>query len=359
MSERGWMEYGSEFDWRSNDALISDTPQGFVQDDWQLYRSGRDAMKAAARIIGRRRVLLPALCCESMILPFAANGYDVDFYRLNPDLTGDEAYVREKLTDGTVLLYMRYFGVRPFTDEFLLSLRESVRGITLIEDRTHDVIVPRGEGGFAPDAVLASLRKWAALPEGGMLRTGMGSCAADADARFGDTRREVMEMKVRYLETWEPGLKKKFLNKLHGAERLLDESGEPCGMSAEYEALLRRVDFTALLARRRANVARLKERLAALDGTKLRFLSEHPEASTLYFPVYLENRGDIQRAMAQHGVYCPVIWPEPEAAHGACEVSRYVTEHMLALPCDQRYTPEDMDFIADTLIEALEKTHEN
>ena len=82
----------------------------------------------------------------------------------------------KKLTDGTVLLYMRYFGVRPFTDEFLLSLRESVRGITLIEDRTHDVIVPRGEERFAPDAVLASLRKWAALPEGGMLRTGMGSC---------------------------------------------------------------------------------------------------------------------------------------------------------------------------------------
>lgn len=359
MSERGWMEYGSEFDWKSNDALFSDTPQGFVQDDWQLYRSGRDAMKAAARIIGGRRVLLPALCCESMILPFAANGYDVDFYRLNPDLTGDEAYVREKLTDGTVLLYMRYFGIRPFTDEFLRSLRESVRGITLIEDRTHDVIVPRGEERFAPDAVLASLRKWAALPEGGMLRTGMGSCAADADARFGDTRREVMETKVRYLETWEPELKKEFLNKLHSAERLLDESGKPCGMSAEYEALLRCIDFTALLARRRANVARLKERLAALGGTRLRFLSRHPEESTLYFPVYLENRGEIQRAMAQRGVYCPVIWPEPEAARGACAVSRYVTEHMLALPCDQRYTPEDMDFIADTLIEALEKTHEN
>ncbi len=355
MSERGWMEYGSEFDWRSNDALISDTLQGFVQDDWQLYRSGRDAMKAAARIIGGRRVLLPALCCESMMLPFSANGYDVGFYRLNPDLTGDEADVRAKLTDGTVLLYMRYFGIRPFTDEFLLSLRKSGRGIMLVEDRTHDVTVPRGDEGFAPDAVLASLRKWGALPEGGMLRTGIGRCAADADARFGDTRREVMEMKVRYLETWDPELKKEFLDKLHGAERLLDESGEPCGMSAEYEALLRRIDFTALLAKRRANIARLKERLTALNGTRLRFLSGHPEESTLYFPVCLENRGAIQRAMAQHGVYCPVIWPEPEAARGACEVSRYVTEHMLALPCDQRYTPEDMDFIADTLIEALEK----
>lgn len=355
MSERGWMEYGSEFDWRSNDALMSGAPQSFVQDDWQLYRSGRDAMKAIARIIGGCRVLLPALCCESMILPFSANGCDVEFYKMNHDLTGDEEDVRAKLTDGAVLLYMPYFGIRPFTDEFLLSLRACGRGIVFVEDRTHDVIVPRRDEGFTPDAVLASLRKWAALPEGGMLRTDMGSCVSGADARFGDTRREVMEMKVRYLETWEPELKKEFLDMLHGAERLLDESGEPCGISAEYEALLRRIDFTALLAKRRANIVRLKERLAELDGTRLRFLSGHPEDSTLYFPVYLENRGEIQRAMAQHGVYCPVIWPEPEAAHGVCEVSRYVTEHMLALPCDQRYTPEDMDFIADTLIEALEK----
>lgn len=355
MSGRGWMEYGSEFDWQSNDALISDVPQGFVQDSWQLYRSGRDAMKAIARIIGGSRVLLSALCCESMILPFSANGYDVEFYKMNPDLTGDEADVRAKLADRTVLLYMPYFGIRPFTDEFLLSLRESGRDIILVEDRTHDIIVPRAEGRLTPDAVLASLRKWAALPEGGMLRTDIGRCSAGVDARFGDTRREVMQMKVRYLETWEPELKKEFLGKLHDAERLLDESGEPCRMSAEYEALLRHIDFTALLAKRRANVARLRERLAALDGTRLRFLSGHPEESTLYFPVYLENRSDIQRAMAQHGVYCPVIWPEPEAARGVCEVSRYVTEHMLALPCDQRCTPEDMDFIADTLIEALEK----
>ena len=355
MSERGWMEYGSEFDWRSNDALLSDEPQSFVQDDWQLYRSGRDAIKAIARIAGGCKVLLPALCCESMILPFSGNGYDVEFYKMNPDLTGDETDVREKLADGTVLLYMRYFGIRPFTDEFLLSLRGSGMDIVFVEDRTHDIIVPRGEKRFVPDAVLASLRKWAALPEGGMLRTDMGCCISGTDARFGDTRCEAMEMKVRYLETWKPELKKEFLDKLHGAERLLDESGVPRGMSAEYEALLRRIDFAALLAKRRANIGRLKERIAALDGTRLRFLSVHPEESTLYFPVYLENRGEIQRAMAQRGVYCPVIWPEPETAHGVCDVSMYVTEHMLALPCDQRYTPEDMDFIADTLIEALEK----
>lgn len=91
-------------------------------------------------------------------------------------------------------------------------------------------------------------------------------------------------MKMRYLETWEPELKKEFLNKLHGAERLLDESGKPCGMSAEYEALLRCIDFTALLARRRANVARLKERARRARRYKAAFSLRASEGEHAVLP---------------------------------------------------------------------------
>ena len=62
------MEYGSIFETSSNRAFTREG-SGFLQSDWQLFRSGRDAMKALARSAGRRRVLLPALCCESMLVP--------------------------------------------------------------------------------------------------------------------------------------------------------------------------------------------------------------------------------------------------------------------------------------------------
>ena len=66
------MEYGSEFDARTNEAFLTDFSD-FVQPDWHLYRSGRDAMKALARSMGKRRVLLPALCCDSMRWFFTAS----------------------------------------------------------------------------------------------------------------------------------------------------------------------------------------------------------------------------------------------------------------------------------------------
>ena len=161
------MEYGSIFETGSN-AAFARAGSGFLRADWQLFRSGRDAMKALARAAGRKRVLLPALCCESMLVPFAQSGYELVFYRLREDLRGDETDVLNKLRDGDMFLYLSYFGVKPFSDAFLESLRAGGKNLLLAEDRTQDLIVPRPENGFQPDAMVASLRKWAALPEGGV-----------------------------------------------------------------------------------------------------------------------------------------------------------------------------------------------
>lgn len=345
------MEYGSIFDARANAGFEAGNAD-FLRAEWRLYRSGRDAIKALARIADRTRVLLPALCCSSMILPFVQNGYEPVFYRLRKDLRGDEADVRAKLRDGDLLLYLPYFGVRPFSDAFLRELRG--RGVLLVEDRTQDILVPRGEAGFTPDATLASLRKWAFLPEGGMLQTGLGSCPAREDRAFGDQCRQAMEKKTRYLESWEPALKQEFLEQFHSASALLDRDGEPASMSGAYWEIANKLDFGAIYELRRRNLLHLQKKLRPLrDAGKLDFLSETPEESTLYFPILLEERDAIQRAMADKKIYCPVIWPEPPEAAGACPVSHYVTQHMLALPVDQRYGNLEMDFFADCLMAIL------
>ena len=343
------MEYGSEFDARANLAFTG-SAGAFVQEDWQLYRSGRDAMKALARLLGPRRVLLPALCCESMIGPFTANGWEVGFYRMTADFRGDEADAREKLRAGDLLLVMPYFGIRPFSAAFLKSLRDEY----IVEDRTQDIIVPRIKEDFHPHATLASLRKWAALPDGGMLQTALGAGEGVSDGRFAAWREEAMEKKSRYLESWEPAVKQDFLAELARASDLLDADAVPVFMGERSRACLRTLDAAAIYRARLKNVRRLAARLTPLrESGKLRFLGEDAENGPLYFPLLLEERGRVQRAMAEKGVYCPVIWPEPKEAAGVCPNAKYAVEHMLAIPCDQRYGEKDMDFIAACLTEVL------
>lgn len=352
------MEYGSEFDLYANRPFQG---KAAIPDSWQLYRSGRDALKAFARLADRKRVLLPALCCDSMFLPFQLNGYEIVFYRLRADYSADEHDVLEKLTDGAVLLYMRYFGVRPFSDAFLNALRQSGRELLFLEDRTHDILIPRSDTGFRPDATAASLRKWAALPEGGMLETKLGIYPAKTDTAYGDMRLDAMEKKSLYLQNGDEEIHADYMDALRRADRLLDESGEPVSMHERYREVLCGLDFSAILAARRRNLHRLQERLAPMiaDGT-VRLMTRSPENSGLYLPILIKNRNAVQQALLRRRLYCPAaIWPEPPEAAGVCPVSHSVSEHMLSVLCDQRYTEADMDYEAETLIEILREENRN
>ena len=349
------IEYGGELFGMSANHPFTGADQKLIPPDWQLYRSGRDALRAFVRLADRKRVLMPALCCSSMVLPFRQSGWEVAFYRLKPDLSADEEDVSGKLRNDDVLLYMRYFGIRPFSDAFLEGLRSSRRNILFLEDRTHDIWMEHIDTDFRPDAVAASLRKWAALPEGGMLRTDLGTYPAETDTRYGDLRFDAMEKKSRYLETGDERLNQDAREAYSRAEQLLDISAEPVRMAPQYEALLRGLDFTAILETRRRNLRRLLEKLTPLsgDGT-VRLMTDTPENSGLYLPILIDNRDSVQRELIRRRVYCPAaIWPEPPEAAGVCPVSHYVTEHMLSILCDQRYTESDMDYLTDNLIDIL------
>ena len=339
-------EYGSEHHWQSRRGFEGVTRRREIY-AWRFYRSGRDALKQVARLHRGATVLLPALCCESMILPFTLNGCPVNFYKLKPDLTGDEADVLAKTAPGTVLLYMPYFDIHPFTTDFLARLRQS--GVILLEDRTQDIIVGR-PAPFMPDYTVASIRMWAALPEGGILKTTASLPRVGADGRFGALRRQAMEEKGLYLENGDEALKQDFLARFHEAEALLDESGRPVAMSMENRAYLENIDFALVLSARRRNVRVLEQALAELASAgKLRPLCKSETTAGLYYPILLENRDAVQQAMALQNIDCPVIWPIPAQARGVCESCEATAAQILALPCDQRYSEQDMVHIAETL----------
>ena len=353
-------EWGSEFDLDANLPFL--TEEGScshpLNDGTALrYRSGRDALKAVARSLSDkcRKVLLPALCCESMVSPFLMNGYRVEFYGLGSDYTALLSDLESKLESGTVLLYLSYFGVPPFSDAEGEALRRSHDGVVFVEDRTHDPLHRRPAGRFAPDVTVISIRKWIAIPDGGLLwsRVPMES-ANEMDGEFSRLRRRAMGQKSEYLATGEESLKASFRAMLGEAAERLDLRAEPYGMTEESAALLRRLDFDAILRARKRNARVLKEALASAeaDGV-LSFIGADPEASTLYFPLLLSDRDGVQSSLAREGIYCPVIWPLPEGAEGVCPVASDTAERMLAIPCDQRYGEEDMRHIAEALLRCL------
>ena len=77
------------------------------------------------------------------------------------------------------------------------------------------------------------------------------------------------------------------------------------------------------------------------------------EGAPFALPILVDNRDEVQKWLAENGLYTPVLWPLCDKAKAICENSNYVSEHMLAIPIDQRYDWDDIEDIAKIIIEVV------
>ena len=350
-------EYGSEFQ-LDMEALVA-RPRAsafeFPEGRARFFRAGRDAIRHLARIERDRCGgvdLLPSLCCDSMSEPFVLEGYEVVFFAVDEDLRIDEEGLAEKAGEnpGSLLLYMSYFGIAPFAGRFAEEVKERF-GLTVVRDATHDFL-GRGIEGGAADYVVASLRKWAALPDGAILYSrhrDLGNGRLGVDDDFVARRRDAMTAKQRYLEGDDGVSKEGYLASLAECNAVLDAMGEPCEMSAVSSDILARTDWAAVRDLRKRNASLLTLRFEKAGLRCYCDISTPP----LYVPIVLENRDTVQRKLSSMDVYCPVLWPLPEGAEGCGGFAGEFSSRMLAIPCDQRYQERDIEFIADSVIDVI------
>ena len=71
-------------------------------------------------------------------------------------------------------------------------------------------------------------------------------------------------------------------------------------------------------------------------------------------PILVDNRDEVQKRLAQKGVYAPVLWPIADDARAICPVSAKMADMMLSLPIDQRYNYDDIEDIASIVLDILQ-----
>ena len=84
---------------------------------------------------------------------------------------------------------------------------------------------------------------------------------------------------------------------------------------------------------------------AIKDVNAFRVLFAPSESNQAPFTMVVcaENRSEVQTAMAKVGVYAQVLLALKEKKpKEICSVSKYMEEHMLAIPIDQRYFYDDI-----------------
>lgn len=318
--------------------------------------SGRSAITTAVRHLGLEgcKVLVPAFSCHSITDAFLSCDCKVVYYPINCDLTVCEVELFRLIdVHNPDLLYTcPLFGF-----DTLSSLRDRYRdlqasGIRIMEDVTHALL-----GGFnikTVDVVVCSLRKWLEIPDGGFV-WGLKDFEVEDYYLTQQEQTEIVSnfvkastLKLDYLTKRDEALKQMFLPLFYKNNEVFDDTSISCRMSYFSYEILSQADFRQIAERRRTNYDFLLKHIKN-PLVDIIFKSLPADVVPLYMPVFVGNgrRADLQKALINERLYCPVIWPTPSQVLETC-LAENVRFHndIFSLVIDQRYDVSDMERLA-------------
>jgi dTDP-4-amino-4,6-dideoxygalactose transaminase len=356
----------------------------------RMVTSGRIAIGLALRQMGvgpGDTVLVPAYHSPSMIPPVLELGASIRFYRIRADASADLDDLAAKAGGAKALMVTHYFGF----PQPLAELRAfcDARGMLLLEDCAHSFF---GEYGGKPigawgDYAIASSMKFFPIYEGGCLVSARDPLSAVALRSAGAG----FEAKVA-LTTLENSFAYRRLPLLRALLRLplaLKEllwralkARRPAGAAApalapsssdssfEFDprwldkrsslfsrTVMRLASSARIGALRRRHYAALHAALAGLPGCRPLHAVLPDKVYPWVFPLLADEPERLAAALKAAGVpfvrFGETLWPGVDA--GVCPVAADLGRRMVALPCHQELSAEELDWLIAQVREALRR----
>lgn len=346
-------ELGSDFHFGCLDSASS------IRHPWEpsyvLGASGRDVLSlllsSKRAEFGWNRLWLPSYLCAE-VAQSVPSTLEVEVY---PDVPAVGAAIDvNKLTlkAGDILLVVNQWGVRARPD--LSSLRD--RGVTLVEDHTHDPWSTWSEESDA-DYCLASLRKTLPISDGGVLwspqehRLPAQPLTSEEGLQASSNKLAGMLLKSRYLDgTYHD--KDRYRELLEIGESQVGD-GSPSGATPLARELIRSLNALDWRKKRAENLAYLIPKLEPSSPFSVLSLADVPEGQVPLGCILIASnhpqREELRRYLIQRRVYPAVLWPIAHGENHSRMAERDLSQRMLFLHVDGRYEAADMSRLARIL----------
>ena len=312
-------------------------------------------------------ILLPSYICESVLRIFSRN--NVTFYDIEDGFEVDQMSVIRQIDSGKfdrgIFYLFHYFGNIIPCEKLRRIKRLCIEHqIIIVEDTTHSIFTAPCTIG---DYCISSLRKWMAIPEGGVVysKKKLPKEWEELKSAHASHKIEAMVLKNLFLGHATPYLELKDVEVINNAYReiFVQEEAKIDRHISKY----RISDFSAFLLncqnvetvgeRRQENYRYLRKRLRSCDIDLYGKLELEEESVVPYTALLLfseeKTRDSFKAYLMEHKIYCAMHWPitnEEQLQHN--NVKKW-TKQMISLPIDQRYGIEDMEHLAKVVISYL------
>jgi hypothetical protein len=287
------------------------------------FKSGRSALHFILRECKPTLVYIPFYTCKVILQSFEAAGIAYKFYAIDESL---EPVTLPDLANNECFLYTNYFGLK----DAAVNKFSTRYGHQLIVDCTQ-AFFTKGNGR---SWYFNSCRKFFGVPDGAYLYPPDG-------------------VPVQPIESSNPAytmmhLIKRFNGQVQEGYAAFQENEELCGpeitgMSAISRHLLSHINYTEVIAARKANFNCLHHIFENLNQFAI---ITDPETVPMVYPLITPYKTDREK-LYSHGIYVPTFWAEIKSgSKKGFETESKLAESLLPLPIDHRYQETDMQSMA-------------
>lgn len=292
--------------------------------------SGRNCLRYLIRARQIRKIMLPRLQCQVIEEVCRREGVQIQWYEVK---ALEKPYQDEQLEEEVFLYLINYYG--QLEKNYLEKLLAGHKRV--IVDNAQDFFCGPIEG---VDTIY-TCRKFFGVPDGAYLYT-------DAQADFTlqeDFSYDRMEF---LLGRYECGAEK-FYQNYRENEAWMDKQGLSA-MSALTHNILRSIDYERVEQTRTSNAKRLD---AGLGENNL--LTVKNMTGAYLYPYFCADGEKLRKKLIERKIFVPVLWQNVLEDCDIDTAEYNFSKNMVPLPCDQRYTENDMDEVIAAVKELEER----
>lgn len=288
---------------------------------------GRSAAVLLAKIRGYNKIYFPDYMCSSVKQAMIDNKIDYEIYSVGEDL---KPVLDKSLSDNEAIYIVNYYGQ---LRDVVIDYKRKWRNVIL--DNAQDFF-------YSPDFVdcIYTCRKFFGVADGGYITLSAG-CNTEEYNRLPI---DVSFDRMRFVM----GRYEKCASEFY--KESVDNNdvfvGHPImKMSKLTHNLMRSIDYVSVKRIRTDNFRYLHGRLSAINKFKAIKLID----GAFMYPLRIKKGNILRKELQQRKIYVPKLWPDVEQTG----IANKLADEIVPLPCDQRYTIEDMEFIIDQIYRIL------
>lgn len=349
-------EVGSIFPINSESINLAESGKAEFAGNRIFYSLCREALYdiALSHNDSNKIVLIPAYTCQTVITPFKEAGWTCELYSINKNLRIDiqNLIATSARHQPTLIVVHPFFGMDLNTEEVLALKELNAQGIKIVLDLTQ-CIFSTSSYPFVSYTV-GSYRKWFPIPDGAFLECNSNERTIlqpeEENPEFSERELAAMYLRNQYFGNGEQLTKDISIRLSKAADHIAETNITPHKMSHIAYNIFIKEDSETNQHRRFENYSFLfKNVRESMMVEKVCKNLQELTTAPLYFTIFVQDRPALQRLLAQDAIYAPVIWPVEDDAVLINEDVKYIYDHILAIPCDQRYDENDMQRAVDII----------